>query len=149
MSTQIDHNYVSNFFEENTLGILSTIDENGELHAAPIFFVSDKKLNIYFVTPTHSQKNQNIKNNGKFVLTIANEKKHESAQIHGKITEDESPLAEVLTKLANKINQDDQLITTLPVIKHIDKKTVMIIRPTSIEFKKYTETELIEKTFNF
>lgn len=49
---------------------ISTVGEDGQPWAAPVWYVSDDRLNIYWWSPTESQHSKNISANPKVYITI-------------------------------------------------------------------------------
>jgi len=61
---------------------LSTVGDVGVPHSAPLFFVSDDNLNLYFLSDVESQHGTNIINHVKVAVSIYGET-HEWQQIRG------------------------------------------------------------------
>lgn len=146
MSTSIISQYIITFLNKHALAVLSTVDATGNPHGAPIYFVMDTEKNLYFVTPTKTQKNLNLESNPQVALTVVNEATKEMAQIRGVAAKDDALLPEILPKLAEKINGDEKMATDLPLLRYKDQeKTVVKVSTKTITFRRYSEEGLEEK----
>lgn len=149
MSNTLGKEYVKNFLEKNILAIASTVDSDGLPHAAPVYFIFDKEFNFYFVTPEKTQKNENIKNQNEIILTITDVKKKETIQIRGKAHNDADMLDKIFEKLSVRLNQGQDFITKLPLFTFKkQQKTVVVIKPYDIRFRKFLDDKFIEETIN-
>ncbi len=147
MNQEINKAYIKNFLKNNRLAILSTVDEKGLPHAAPIYYISDEALNFFFVTPIETQKSINIDFQNEVVLTITDEQKKETVEVKGKSKKDKTLLGGIIEKLAKKLNENSKFNTNLPLLSHKNQeRTVVIINPYEIRMRKYYEDRLEEKT---
>lgn len=145
---QITKKTVHTFLSQNRLAVISTVNSKNTPDAAPIYYLVDEDFNFYFITPVKTQKHRNITKNHNIVLTITNEEASETVEVKGLATESQTPLPEVLQKLAVKLNQDLQFFTTLPLLRYKDQKKVVIkIKPKSIHYRKYLKASIQELKF--
>lgn len=149
MENTITEAYIYEFLKRNALAVLSTVDEKGHPHAAPIYYFMDEGFNFFFVTPTKTQKYVNIKEKKEAVLTITDEETKETVGIRGH-AQAEDGLKQVLTQLAKKLNGEANFVTTLPLLKFKEQTlTAVKVQPSEIRFRKYTAKELEEKVLTF
>lgn len=148
MEKVIDDAYLDAFLDQNPLSVLSTQDESGAVHAAPVYYVVNEKRQFMFITPAKTQKNINIERKGEALLTIVNQENNETVQVRGKTHHEPEKLKDVLDALAKKLNHDLEFITTLPLLRYTDQeKTVVVVDPTEIRFRKFHDDHLEEKLF--
>ncbi len=146
----MDKKYILNFFKENPLGVLSTVDIDNLPDAAPIYYVIDEDFTIYFICPVETKKFINITNKNNITLTITQQETNQTIQVKGTTTVDRSLLPDILERISVVLNSKNKFITTLPLLKHKDqKKTVVIIKPKTIRYRNYQEEKLDEEVFNF
>ncbi len=149
MQKPIDDTYISSFLKNHNFAILSTVNKDGLPDAAPIYFLSRDNFDIFFVTPSKTQKNTNMDFNNDVVLTITNEATLETVSIRGKASQQEDQLDAVLKGLAEKLNSTFNFVTTLPILKHEDNPKITIkVKPYKIMMRKYADDGLEEKIIN-
>ena len=129
---------VHHFIRQNKLAILSTVDEQGFPHAAPIYYVTDEVLNFYFMTATQTAKHTNLLNQSRVSITIVNENENETLQIKGEASECPAKITDVLQMLAEKLNQGDAFPDTIPFMsfKKNEKMAIQIV-PSEIKMRRY------------
>ena len=75
------------FLQHNSVGVLATVDPNGEPHAAAIYFTVDDDFNILFLTKTGTKKHDNLKHHNHAMLVAYDAKSQTTAQVKGTVTE--------------------------------------------------------------
>lgn len=141
---------VQTFLEENKLAILSTVDQEGRPHAAPIYYVLGENFEVFFITPLETQKNINLDHQNEVVLTITNEKNWQTLQLRGQAERRDDITAEILNKLTSRLNMDMEFITSLPLMKHKSQfKTAIRIKPAYIRLRSYEDDGLKEAVIEF
>jgi uncharacterized protein YhbP (UPF0306 family) len=146
MNQGIDNQYISNFLNKNTLAVVSTVDKEGRPHAAPVFYVMDENFDFFFITPVKTRKNINLDHQQELIMTVTDEENRETVQIRGLAHRDEGLLQSTLKRLSKKLSHDLEFVATLPLLQHKNQhKTVVIVRPSDIRFRKYHEDRLEEK----
>lgn len=140
--------YIHSLLHKNRFAVLSTVNEDNSPHAAIIYYTVDEDFNFSFITAEETAKIHNIQNNHKVSLMIIQEETLETVQIYGTAKKSPSTLDETLTKLALKVNTDE-IITSLPLLKHKGDKTVITIKPKAIYYRKYSNKKLDETVLNF
>lgn len=149
-TTPFDENYIQDFLERNKIAILSTVNERGLPDAAPIFYVNDKHFHLFFATPVHTKKYNNLLHQNQVVLTITDELKTETLQIRGKAQMKRSYLPEMLKQLAQKLDSEDEFLTTLPILKHKGQEKVVIeVKPMMLRMRRYNQEKMEEKELIF
>lgn len=71
------------FLQSNDLGVLSTIDRDGQVHGAAVYYAEDNQGYIYLVTKDKTNKAQNVLSNQSVALTIFNADNLQTLQLRG------------------------------------------------------------------
>jgi len=131
-------NDVLEFIKKNKLAVLSTVDDQGLPHAAPVYYMTDEQLNFYFMTATQTAKHTNILKRHFVSLMIVDAKTNETLQVKGQASESPSQVTDVLQMLAEKLNQGDEFPETIPFMsyKKSEKMAIKIV-PTEIKMRRY------------
>lgn len=150
MPNKIEDHDIRLFLEKHFLATLSTVDEEGRAHAAPVYYLAKRTGEVLFVTPSKTRKSLNLEHHNEVVLTVTDEAKFETVQIRGRAHKDEKRLARTLGELAHRVNLDpDSPVMSLPLHKYTDQsKTVVVVKPTEIRFRKFHHNELEEVYMN-
>lgn len=74
------------FLEKHPVGVLATVDPDGNPHAAVIYFVVDDSSNITFVTKSGTKKADNLKHNSHAMLVVYDAASQTTVQVTGKVT---------------------------------------------------------------
>ena len=74
------------FLRHNPMGILSTVNAEGQPWGSAVFYVSDEDFKFYFVTRAGTLKFKNIENSPLASLTIANNETQTTVQVAGTIS---------------------------------------------------------------
>lgn len=113
------------FMKEHQAGVLATVGEDGQPHASAVYYTSDEKFNLYFLTQSSSRKAEALRANPKVAFTIGSQNVPQTLQIEGiaeevryQETRDEkaAQLAEVLMSASTyfapvtKLNPADTVI---------------------------------------
>lgn len=83
------------FLKNHTAGVLATVSKDYNPHASVVYFVSDEKFNIYFLTKIGSRKYDAIKAHPQTAFTIGRQDIPQTLQIEG-----------VASELTSKEDQD-------------------------------------------
>lgn len=75
---------IYNFLQKNRIGVLATVDPNGDPHGATIYFAIDKHFNISFLTKSRTKKYDNLKRNNHIMLVVSDAATQTIAQVIGK-----------------------------------------------------------------
>lgn len=75
--------HIMDFLQKNRIGVLATVDPNGEPHAATIYFTVDSNMNIAFITKTETKKHDNIQHNDHVVLIVFEANTQTTVQVKG------------------------------------------------------------------
>lgn len=129
---------VHHFIRQNKLAVLSTVDDQGFPHAAPIYYITDEQYNFYFMTATQTSKHSNILSHSHVSLTIVNMEENTTLQVKGEAAECPTKITDVLQMLAEKLNQADTFPDTIPFMsfKNHEKMAIQIV-PTEIKMRHY------------
>lgn len=135
--------HIFNFLKQQKSGVLSTVRQNGYPDAAFIYYFLDEDRTIYFITRRASRKTLNIDHQSNVVLTVAHELTKEVAQVRG-IAEilptDHQHLTERLLQLAKLVQGEEEVETVLPLLKHTEEGSVVVVRiqPTELRWRRYS-----------
>jgi uncharacterized pyridoxamine 5'-phosphate oxidase family protein len=80
------HADVHTFLQTHPMGILSTVDVEGNPWGAAIYFIADDDFNFYFVTRSETYKFQNLERNPHVALTVADSKSQITVQAAGVVS---------------------------------------------------------------
>lgn len=150
MEKLLDQEYIQAFLASHRLAILSTVNKEGFPDAAPVFFFADSNFDFFFVTPVGTQKNINLLFQNEAVLTITDEEKRETVSVRGKTSEQKDELTRILAQLAKKLNGEEHVLLTLPLLKYPhQEKTVIRVKPDQVTMKRYTNSDMEEKSITF
>ncbi len=142
----ITKEYISQFLQENHLGVLSTVNSSGLPDAAPIYFITHAGYQLIFITPLGSRKHINIIDKNDVLVTIVNTNRTETVQVRGKAVETKELVVDTLGKLARALNYGADFLTNLPLLKYEkQEKTAFKIVPSEVRIRRYTEHAFIEK----
>lgn len=87
-TTRSDRNVrILNFLSDRQVGVLATVDPNGDPHAAAIYFAVDPSFNIRFLTKRRTKKSDNLQHHNHAVLVVFDEESQTTVQIKGKARE--------------------------------------------------------------
>ena len=75
------------FLRTNSVGVLSTVDPDGNPHGAVIYYTVDKNFIVAFLTKTETRKYDNLKHNSHVMVTIFNARSQATVQIVGTASE--------------------------------------------------------------
>lgn len=75
------------FLAKHKVGVLATVDPNGEPHAAAIYYFIDKDFTVSFVTKTGTKKADNLQHNNHAVLLVYDAESQTTVQVTGVVTE--------------------------------------------------------------
>lgn len=140
------------FLSGQKLAILSTVSQAGLPDAVPIYFLVAENFEITLLSSDNSQKNRNIAHQNRVALTCTDEQTKEMVQIQGVATVQQSPalVTRLLSRLAAKLNADEDFETVLPLLKHSAQETVVVvIRPVAVRMRRYHTRGMDETTLTF
>jgi nitroimidazol reductase NimA-like FMN-containing flavoprotein (pyridoxamine 5'-phosphate oxidase superfamily) len=142
---EVTTEYIKTFIRETKSAVLCTVNAQNNPHSTLVYFVYENDT-FYMVIPEGTEKSNNIEYNNHVSMAIFSVKKNETVEVLGLAKKDSSLVTTALNKLAKKLESDPELITTLPLFKYKDQpKTVVLVEPQKIIFRRFTKTELIEK----
>lgn len=97
------HQNAHEFLKHHPVGVLATVDPNGEPHAAAIYFSVDNHQNISFMTKTGTKKADNLLHDNHAVLVVYEAATQTTVQITGEVSEikDHAEVNEVFAHMLN------------------------------------------------
>ncbi len=78
---------ILSFLEDTPVGVLASVDPNGDPHGVVIYFVIDGDFNVYFLTRAETRKYDNLKRHNHAMLTVFDPQSQTTAQITGRAEE--------------------------------------------------------------
>lgn len=146
MSKTVNEFYVLELLKKNNMGILATVKPSGAPHASPIYFVPHASFEMFFVTPTKTEKYENIQANNAVALTIVSQDRTEMVSIEGHAVETSEKLEIIIGQLARSLAYGENFLSELPLLQyHKQKRAVLKIVPTYIRYRQYGENTFFEK----
>lgn len=102
-STDEYYDKIAAYVQANSLGVLSTVGEEGAPHGAVLYICADERQPIlYFLTKTDTMKYQNLSKRPDVSLTICREADSNTLQASGRafVVEDALTIDSVMQKMA-------------------------------------------------
>lgn len=102
-------NSIVSYIKSNPLSVMSTVTPDNKSNAATMYIVSDKDLNVYFMTKKETQKYCNIMNNPSVSFTVHDELNLTTLQMIGDATpidpalDDNKKIYELFESVRDKI----------------------------------------------
>lgn len=78
---------IVDFFDSHPIGVLATVDTDGNPHASTIYFSIDSDMNITFTTKRDTHKRENIAHNSSVMLVAYDSESQTAAQAKGSAVE--------------------------------------------------------------
>ncbi len=133
------------FLKEHDVAVLSTVDKEGNVSGAVVYYIVDQLNQIYIVTKSETKKATNILSNSKVALTIYDAAAAETLSIRGRADFEQDE--EIISYVFNQIVQPKiyKGVKTLPPVTHLKKGVFTVIRivPRSGKYIDYKQPDLI------
>lgn len=132
----------SNFLLEHTIGTLSTVDSEGNVHGAVIYYVAEGEMNIYFVSKTETGKVKNILSHPQVSFTIFDAPNAQTLQINGIAhTETDQPTIEYIfdTVVKKRPYNGAMLLPPVTALQNSGEYTIIRISPTEAKYSNYKQ----------
>ncbi len=78
-----DHTKITDFLMGHPIGVLATVNQNGDPQASTIYYAVDSELNVTFTTKTNTLKNQNIMRHNMVMMAVYDSETQSSVQVQG------------------------------------------------------------------
>lgn len=145
-----DHKqHIFDFLKNEKSGVLSTVRANGFPDAAFMYYMVEPDNTICFITRDASRKMLNIEHQNNIVFTVPKLSTKEVVEVRGiaaVLPEDEARVANRLLKLAELIQDDQNVETVLPLLKHTTGTVIVVrIQPTELRWRRYSNLGLEEE----
>lgn len=108
------------FLRQHPVGVLATVDPNGEPDAAAIYFTIDEDSNIAFLTRTGTKKSDNLQHNHHATLVVYEAETQTTVQVKGAARKIEDPhdMNEVFIKVLNaSLDASDTAVTPISQLR--------------------------------
>lgn len=132
----------SKFLAEHTIGTLSTVDINGNVHGAVIYYLAQGEMNIYFVSRTGTTKIRDIELHQEVALTIFEASSAQTLQISGKARHenDQDTIDYVFNNIVKQRPYSGvMLMPPVTALKDSGDYIVICIEPTEVKFSDYRQ----------
>lgn len=140
------------FLSGQHLGTACTVGKSGKPDGSSVYYVIDENFDIFFLTKIATEKYKNIQHLRDVVFIVTDVTKNMTAKIKGvaSFIFDEQFIEALLGRLAEKLNEDENFNTTLPILKRGDSQLVVVkIEPVQIRMSLYGESTLKETELRF
>lgn len=140
VSKDTAHNKESEeFLQSHDLGVLSTLDREGNVQGATVYYTIDKDNEIFILTKSETSKARNLLSNQQVALTVTNVSTKETLQLSGiaSVELDNTKRQEVFDALVRQRVYGNQ--NSLPPVTSIDAGAYVVVRihPTAIKFSDF------------
>lgn len=143
METSKQKHKIAEFLMKNNIGVLATVNQNGQPHAATIYFVVDPSVNIYFITKQHTTKVENLLKNSKAALAVYEPQTQSTVQIAGEVhlVEDVSRSEDIFRKVLEITRKTSD--SNIPPVSKIygGEYQCYCLSPTSMRIAEYINLE--------
>lgn len=82
-STSESNQRIYDFLKGNHIGVLATVDPNGNPHAATIYYSIDEEFNVMFMTKNETKKHDNLLHNKHAMLVVYEPTTQTTVQVTG------------------------------------------------------------------
>lgn len=134
---------ILSFLEDTPVGVLSSVDPNGDPHGVVIYFVIDGDFNVYLLTRAETRKSDNLKHHNHVMLTVFDPQNQTTAQITGRAREIEDDYQ--VNEIANQVLQASFKVSDseVPPIAKLDagESVAFKIEPVQIRMAVYARPE--------
>lgn len=129
------------FLKDQETAVISTIDRNGNVHGAVVYYTIDDSNLIYILTKSETDKVHNILVNEQVALTIFETKTAKTLQIQGvaELEPDQKIKENVFNEIAKTRNYDNE--KDLPPVTKLTEGSFIVIRitPTLVKYTDYKQ----------
>lgn len=130
------------YLRAHETAVFSTLDKQGTISGAVVYYYIDKNNNIYILTKSHTKKAQNIMTNAQVALTVFEPTGMQTVQLQGvaSIEENKEIQAQVFNQIVKNRYYSEKI--DLPPMTKIKKGAYAVIKivPQSIKFRDYSNS---------
>lgn len=134
---------IHDFLKNHKVGVLSTVDPNGDPHGAAIYFTVNENLEARFVTKTRTKKADNLRHNNHAMLVVYEAQSQSTAQILGEVEEitDETEMNDVFAEIVDASLKTSN--TAVPPISKLVRGEYVIYRlvPKQVRMAVFNQSE--------
>lgn len=127
------------FIANHEVAVLSTIDRNGNIDGATVYYCTFGEGIIHLITKGGTQKMHNIFANPQVALTITDEQKLRTLQLHGiaKIESNTDTKKMVFATIVRERDYEGE--KRLPPVTQLHEESFMVIKviPTTVKYRDY------------
>jgi len=134
---------IYDFLSANQVGVLATVDPNGEPHGAVIYFSIDKDFMVTFLTKSGTKKYDNLTRNNHAVLVVFDPVTQTVAQLVGKAVEiTDTNNINAIAAAVFKVSLKSSAHGTLPITKlEAGEYAAFQIQPVQIRMARYGQLD--------
>lgn len=134
---------ITKFLTNSHIGVLATVNPDGQPYAATIYFIVDPDLKIYFITKEKTKKYDNLTSNPKVSLAVYEASSQTTVQITGTVDKilDNSVINDVFRHVVAITSKTSE--SAIPPISKLkgDDYRCFRINPKTIRMAEYTKPE--------
>lgn len=131
------------FIENHEVAVLSTIDRSGNLDGATVYYCTVDEGIIHIITKGGTQKMHNIFANPQVAITIHDEQKLQTLQMHGlaKIETNQNVNKKVFAQIVREREYEGE--KRLPPVTQLHEESFMVLRiiPTAVKYRDFKASE--------
>ncbi len=131
------------FLKTHKVGVLATVDPDGDPHAAAIYYTIGSDLTISFLTKVHTKKADNLEHNNHAMLVVYEAETQTTVQVTGEVSKvsDSSELNDIFTQIIYASLDASQ--TAVPPISKLDlgEYVAYHIKPIQIRMASFSHAK--------
>lgn len=131
--------WIHDFLQANPVGVLTTVDPNGDPHATVIYFSIDPQFNILFMTKNETKKYDNLLHNNHAMLLVYDTPTQTTVQITAKAIEqtDKTEIGKAFVESLRTAKAKSESGIP-PILKlHAGDYTAFVLRPVRIRMAMF------------
>ncbi len=118
MQANFENPEIANFLKRNHIAVIATADKESIPHAATVYYATDSRMNIFFLTKDGTTKSKNIENNPQAAIAIYEPESQRTLQTMGAVTriEDKATKDRAL-RIMEKYAKETAKTSEIPISK--------------------------------
>lgn len=128
----------------NSVGVVSTVDGNGQPFSSPVYYVMGSEFDLFFLTSGSTHKSKNISSNDKVAFTVGTGPDYISVMIRGRAktaTGDEQYRA--ISMIKEKAEENSWQDWPIQKLENLDSQNLVLYKivPESVTFLNINSKE--------
>lgn len=128
----------------NNVGVVATVDENGQPFVSPVYYVMGSEFELFFLTTKGTHKARNIEKNNKVAFSVGTGPEYISVMIRGKATiagsEDQNQILPIISEMMNNNKGFDWPVRKLDDLIHQNLALYKLV-PEKVTFLNINSTQ--------